>query len=92
MELVRAEYGMPITVTSAFRCGKYQAQLRGSLPPGHTAVGPSTHEYGNALDVQGPDMPKLLNILEKYFMAIGVASTFFHVDLRADKVRRWKYD
>ena len=92
LELVRQEYGAAIMITGAYRCARKQEILRGTLPPGHTAVGRSTHEDGNAVDVRGQDMPKLLIILEKHFKAIGTAKTFFHVDLRADKVRRWKYE
>lgn len=92
LQSVRDEMGCPITVTSGFRCREHQEHLRGSGIK--TATGISTHELGIAVDVQvAPSkMDKLYSILEKYFKSIGVARTFFHVDLRNDKEkRRWKY-
>jgi uncharacterized protein YcbK (DUF882 family) len=88
---IRTELGLPITVTSGYRCAAYQARLRGSLPVGHTAKGRSSHEAGNAADLACRDMDKLLKLCESEFKAIGVASTFVHVDTRSDKLRRWKY-
>jgi zinc D-Ala-D-Ala carboxypeptidase len=91
IEEVRALYGRPITVTSGFRCPRHQAHLRGTLPEGHTAKGTSTHEMGQAADITGEDLPALFAACEKVFKAIGLAKTFYHVDLRNDKVRRWNY-
>lgn len=91
LEEVRALYGRPIVVTSGFRCARHQAHLRGTLPPGYTAKGKSQHEEGFAADVKGEDMQALYAAIEQVFKAIGLAKTFFHVDLRADKVRRWNY-
>jgi uncharacterized protein YcbK (DUF882 family) len=91
LQLVRDELGIPLVVTSAFRCAEHQERLRGSGIK--TAVGRSTHEDGIAADITVPvgKMPKLLAILEKHFKAIGIARNFYHVDLRDDKERRWKY-
>lgn len=82
---------MTITITDGFRCQARQQKLRGTLPAGHTAVGRSTHEDADATDITGPDLPKLRALCHKYFKAVGVANTFFHVDERADKVRLWFY-
>lgn len=94
LDLVREEFGEPLRVTSAFRCAKKQADLRGSGIK--TAAGKSTHEMGAAVDIQplytsSEKMEKLFKILEKHFKAIGIAKTFYHVDLRNDKIRRWDY-
>lgn len=91
LEEIRVKYGAPIKVVSAFRCQAYQARLRRDLPKGHTAVGRSTHEDGDAVDVRGKDLALLTSLCEDAFKAVGIADTFVHVDTRADKVRRWKY-
>lgn len=79
----------PLTITSAYRCPAHQAALRGQGV--QTAKGTSQHELGRAADVQAKNMPALEAALRKEFMAIGVAKTFFHVDLRTDKPREWRY-
>jgi hypothetical protein len=86
-ELVKS----PIRITSAFRCDGKQQELRGSGIK--TAIGKSTHELGHAVDVQLIDKPKeeMFIYLEQEFKAIGIAKTFYHVDLRSDKLRRWVY-
>jgi uncharacterized protein YcbK (DUF882 family) len=92
LERVREKFGRPLIITSGYRCARHQASLRGQGL--QTASGTSTHELGEAADVRPKDladMPELLKILEEEFKAIGLASTFYHVDLRADKIRRWKY-
>jgi zinc D-Ala-D-Ala carboxypeptidase len=89
LERVRVAYGAPITVTSGYRCVNHQAALRKKGV--QTAVGTSTHELSHACDIFGADMPKLLKLLEQEFKSIGIAKTFYHVDLRDDKVRRWAY-
>jgi zinc D-Ala-D-Ala carboxypeptidase len=89
LELVRQEYGRPITVTSGYRCQWEQEDLR--RRGYETASGKSQHELGNAADIKGGQMPPLVPILEKYFKSIGLARTWAHVDTRADKLRRWSY-
>lgn len=89
LERVREAYGAPITVTSGYRCANHQAALRKSGI--QTAVGTSSHERAEATDLFGADMPKLLKLLESEFKSIGLANTFYHVDLRDDKIRRWTY-
>jgi uncharacterized protein YcbK (DUF882 family) len=92
LEQLREEIGSPLTVTSAFRCRKKQRDLARS---GYqTASGPSSHESGIAIDIAAKDMKRLGELVEKYFSNIGVAKTFYHVDLRpmlTGKKRRWNY-
>jgi len=91
LELVRVEIGNPIRVTSGYRCSKYQAELRAR---GYeTSLGPSQHEIGRAADITtAPYALKPMAVeCADHFKAIGVGKTFVHVDLRADKERRWKY-
>lgn len=91
LQSVRDELGLPLTITSAFRCARRQQQLRSSGI--ETAVGTSSHEMGMAVDVTCSDMPRLLAACEKRFDNIGTAKTFLHVDVRGPKgrKRRWVY-
>ena len=83
LEQVRQLYGLPVTITSGFRCQRYQGILRGKGL--QTAVGTSTHELGQAADITGADLPLLAEVCKKVFKAVGIASNFVHVDTRADK-------
>lgn len=91
LQKVRDALGSPLIITSAFRCADHQARLRASGIK--TATGQSTHELGIAVDisVQTSKMPKLFQLLQEHFKAIGIARNFYHVDLRDEKERRWKY-
>lgn len=88
---LREELGLPITVTSGFRCRKHQVKIRASGISTVVAWKTSSHEEGGAADITCSDMKKLKKLAPKYFKAIGLAEDFIHVDLRADKTRRWKY-
>lgn len=89
LETVRATLGVPVKVTSGFRCPAYQAELKAR---GYeTAVGVSQHELGNAADVRCPAKhDELVKLCESLFDAVGVARSFVHVDTRPGK-RRWSY-
>jgi len=86
---VREELKLPIIVTSGYRTAEDQRRLR-KLGL-ETSKGTSTHELGEAADIACSDMGLLLEICSKHFKAIGISRSFLHVDLRQDKVRRWKY-
>lgn len=90
LEKVREEFGAPIRVTSGFRCAAHQASLRGSGIK--TATGTSTHELGEAADIQTMQSNKdgLEEVAQKHFESIGIANTFLHVDTRLGH-RRWRY-
>jgi uncharacterized protein YcbK (DUF882 family) len=89
---IREELNKPLKITSAYRCSAHQEEIRKSGVSTVVAK-KSQHELGNAVDIQCNQVPmeKLLEISEKYFKSIGLAKTFYHVDMRDDKVRRWKY-
>jgi zinc D-Ala-D-Ala carboxypeptidase len=95
LDEVREIYGAPVFVTSAFRCARHQAHLRGSLPKGHTTVGRSSHEDGLAADITAEDVARLYKICVKVFDNIGKANSFVHVDVRPKKPdgskRLWDY-
>lgn len=88
LEYIRSVMDEPITVTSAYRCKKHQADIRSSGKK--TAVGKSTHELGEAVDIYTDDI-YLLNAETEFIQAKGLASSFVHIDLRVDKFRRWNY-
>lgn len=91
LENMRASVGA-IQVTSGYRCQAYQLELAAN---GHeTAKGVSQHQLGRAADIRPYKlgiMPEFEQTAARFFKAIGVAETWLHVDLRADKVRRWTY-
>ncbi len=90
LQILREKAGKPIKVTSAYRCSEYQKHLRGQGL--ETAVGQSTHERGEAVDIViAGDRKRFFWFLEMLFKAIGDGGDWVHVDLRKDKVRRWRY-
>ena len=92
---LRKDVNEPITVTSGFRCSKYQEKLR-SDGINTVVAKKSSHELGNAADIT-PTRMKIKDFLafcEKKFKAIGIAKTFLHVDTRGQddqRIRRWNY-
>lgn len=93
LTLVRKLIGVPLIVTSGYRCAKKQAKLRAQ--GAETAVGVSQHELGNAADITVSRLDLFRAALEgacnNFFDAVGYAKGFIHVDLRSDKKRRWTY-
>lgn len=89
LETIRQSLGVPMKITSGYRCPAYQAELKAR---GYeTATGVSQHELGNAADVRCPEKhTELVSLCEGLFDAVGVARSFVHVDTRAGK-RRWTY-
>jgi zinc D-Ala-D-Ala carboxypeptidase len=93
LETLRTLVGKPLTITSAYRCDRYQAYLYKTLPKGNT-VPRSTHQDGNAVDVkwEGFDITEAEKLAEQAgFQAVGLAKRFVHIDLRMGKRRRWIY-
>lgn len=90
LQALREKVG-PLDVTSGYRCAHRQQYLRGLGIK--TSVGPSTHQMGKAADIASGLVPidQLYDECVPLFMAIGTAKNFLHVDLRADKRRRWTY-
>lgn len=56
-----------------------------------TSAGVSQHELGNAADITSMSFKRLGEMLPEEFNAIGTGRTFYHVDTRDDKERRWSY-
>lgn len=92
LEKIRDIVQNPIKINSGYRCANYQQELRDR---GYeTSLGTSSHEMGNAADLAiiGYNGIQLEGIARNAgFKAVGVGKDFIHVDLRADKDRRWLY-
>lgn len=89
---LRESLNEPLTITSGFRCAAHQKEIEDSGQSTVVAVH-SQHELGNAADIKPTRTPvkDMVTIAAKTFKAIGIASTWIHVDLRDDKIRRWYY-
>jgi uncharacterized protein YcbK (DUF882 family) len=82
----------PLIITSGFRCAAYQVDVEKSGQSTVVAKN-SQHELGKAVDIKTTRMPikDFIQLAERTFKAIGIASTWCHIDLRDDKERRWYY-
>ena len=92
LEKIREQANSPLTITSGYRCQHHQDQLTkmGLL----TAKGVSTHTLGMAADIKikgllGTQIEEIARSVG--FKAVGVGSTWCHVDIRSDKIRSWIY-
>lgn len=92
-EEVRSALGMPLTISSGYRCQAHQDDLKAQ--GFETATGVSQHTLGNASDLAASDMNALYKICFNLFDAIGRAHSFIHVDLRGKHLdgskRVWGY-
>lgn len=89
---LRIAVNEPITITSGYRCAAHQAAVEKSGVSTVVAKH-SQHELGKAVDLKTTRMPikDVVTLAERIFKAIGIASTWCHVDLRSEKERRWYY-
>lgn len=88
LERVREKYGKPLLISSGFRTLEKQEYLR--MHGYETAKGISQHMLGCAVDILSPT-DELIKLLKEEFDAIGLATSFTHVDERKDKKREWTY-
>lgn len=82
LETIRAHFGAPITITSAFRCSTRNAQVGGANN--------SQHLYGMAADirVQGVDPVAVQDWLDPWWPGgLGRYPSFTHIDVRPRRVR-----
>lgn len=91
-DVLRERLGSPLFITSGYRCPEHQTTLR--TQGFETAPGISQHELGKAMDCQthehtGEEIELAARAVG--FMSIGVGAHFCHLDLRADRKRRWTY-
>jgi len=85
LQACRDELGMPIRITSAYRCAEHNKRVGGKQN--------SQHLKGSAADITSLDNDQLFEIAQKHFLAVGDGRKkgFIHVDTRADRRRAWKY-
>tara|TARA_R110002153_G_C13182487_1_gene485221 strand:- start:465 stop:821 length:357 start_codon:yes stop_codon:yes gene_type:complete len=86
LEVIRAKFGRPITITSAARCEAHNKAVGGAKS--------SKHREGIACDIQIANINpfQVYHFLDKYepdAYGIGCYSTFTHIDVRKAKAR-WK--
>lgn len=80
LQLLRNRIGLPITITSGYRCPAYNKQVKGAAN--------SQHLYGTAADIKAPshDTFSLMKYVEEMdiFTGRGIypGSNFIHVDVR----------
>lgn len=94
IENIRVDVNQPLVVTSAFRCGKHQEDIRNSGVSTVVAKKQSQHELGNAVDIRPKDKAGIrgpfLLICSHYFTTIGLSDKFLHVDTRKETIQ-WEY-
>jgi zinc D-Ala-D-Ala carboxypeptidase len=81
LEKVRVLYGLPMKITSGYRCLEHNSKVGGS--PG------SSHIDGEAVDIECVDSGKrdiLVGFLRGQFTRMGIAQNFIHVDVSKSKV------
>jgi uncharacterized protein YcbK (DUF882 family) len=95
LEEMRALLGTPIKINAGYRCQHKQDMLR--LQGYETAKGTSTHQLGQAVDIEsGVSLGHELEDAARRagFKAVGVAATWVHLDTRGQddgRIRRWVY-
>jgi uncharacterized protein YcbK (DUF882 family) len=89
MEKIRAEYGMPIYITSGYRTPEHNKKVGG--------VTNSQHIYGEACDFTGRDFKRLLRIIDELDdkgllnydqLIIYRKRQFIHVSYRNESINR----
>ena len=89
LEDIRAYAGVPLVITSGFRCPEHNAAVGGSAN--------SAHLTGEAADIFVSGNLDRFKILEGVFMSMvtrtGIAESFIHVDVKANAPQEvcWLY-
>lgn len=88
LEAVRHHFGAPVTVTSAARCRKHNANVGGASN--------SQHLVGRAADIQVKGHPPAIvaDFIQERFpdASVGRYRTFTHVDTRTNGPVEWGKD
>lgn len=84
LQNIRAHFGKPVTITSAYRTPAHNKKVGG--------VADSMHLYGAAADITVKDISpeQVAQYAEKLLTGkggIGVYKTFVHIDVRSTKAR-----
>lgn len=89
MDIIRAEYGMPIYITSCYRTPEHNKAVGG--------VANSQHIYGEACDFTGRDFKRLLRIINEMDdkgllnydqLIIYRKRQFIHISYRNESINR----
>ena len=99
LEMVRSKFDKPITITSGVRCEDYNLKVGGKTNSKHIPQGgyPDVKmRLGQAIDlkVSGVETKEVYDFLNFTFpnkLGLGLANSFVHVDVRADRAYRWTY-
>ena len=88
LELVRLQFGKPITITSAYRCKDYNFKVGGAIN--------SQHPKNNAADIVVKDISpeEVYDFLDETFndvygLGLYIEQGFVHVDVRPNIKARW---
>lgn len=96
LDKLREACGCPLRITSGYRCGKHQNDLR-NRGVNTVVAKKSSHEDGLAADVvcHGRLYGEFLQLADLFFDNVGLGINFLHLDVRPRKAdgtkRRWKY-
>lgn len=86
LQRLREKMGIPIIITSGYRCRKYNKDIGGASK--------SQHLFGRAADIQVPIgyhvKPYFRELLRILFRGLGLYNLFCHVDVR-DEVTYWDH-
>lgn len=90
LDKIRMQIKMPIKVTSGIRCRFKNSQVSGHRGSQHV---PDVRDVAHAADISCGDLDALYDLCVENFMALGDGRSrgFVHVDMRPDRIRRWKY-
>lgn len=87
LQHIRDELGLPMVVTSAFRCENHEDEVH------KTTVG--RHRQGLAFDIAVPWGRKRGEIIrlaiKRGFKGFGFGKTFIHIDFRDSEITTWGY-
>lgn len=87
LEQLRAAYGKPLALTSAYRCAKHPSEASKKTP--------GQHHAGTAFDIRITDGAmgyKLMQLaFQLGFTGIALGNGFVHVDIRQSTPVVWRY-
>lgn len=92
LDEVRRRHGAPIYITSGVRCEKHNRAIGGHYASAHVPIDGIPNSC-KAADITSERMDDLYKICNELFFSVGDGRErgFVHVDIRSDKMRRWKY-
>lgn len=86
LDMLRTSYGLPMILTSAFRCNNWNMKCKGEPK--------SMHLQGKAVDIacaESDKRHKIVSIATSLGMSVGCDGSFVHVDSRDGTKVMWLY-